>query len=170
MAGITPDRFTFNALLEAHAAAGSLEGASKVYDTMAQRRIAPDICTFIALFQVCYNLPIVAAICMMHLLMCAADLVQDMGISRHTRPLLPSDTSEAPAKQDRCMQGSATHSCPNLTYCKTEGLSEWSSAARSNQSVGLHVSPCCRTAGLSCLGLARSLGNSRYLQNCWRSR
>lgn len=50
--GISPDRFTFNALLEAHAAAGNLEGASQIYDAMAQRRIPPDICTFIALFQV----------------------------------------------------------------------------------------------------------------------
>ncbi len=52
IAGIAPDRFTFNALLEAHAAVGNLEGASQIYDAMSQRRILPDICTFIALFQV----------------------------------------------------------------------------------------------------------------------
>ena len=63
-AGITPDRFTFNALLEAHAAAGSLEGASKIYDAMAQRRIPPDICTFIALFQVLPSHLMAAHVCL----------------------------------------------------------------------------------------------------------
>ncbi len=58
LTGIAPDRFTFNALLEAHAAVGNLEGASQIYDAMSQRRIVPDICTFIALFQVHIGIPV----------------------------------------------------------------------------------------------------------------
>jgi pentatricopeptide repeat protein len=51
--GIAPDRFTYNALLEVHAAGGDLDGASKLYDAMLARKVKPDICTFILLFQVC---------------------------------------------------------------------------------------------------------------------
>ena len=51
-ADIMPDRFTYNALLEAHTAAEDLEGVARVYQTMLTRGIRPDICTFVALFQV----------------------------------------------------------------------------------------------------------------------
>ena len=52
MADIAPDRFTYNALLEAHTAAEDLEGVARVYKAMLTRGIRPDICTFVALFQV----------------------------------------------------------------------------------------------------------------------
>ena len=51
-ADIAPDRFTYNALLEAHTAAEDLEGVARVYKAMLTRGIRPDICTFVALFQV----------------------------------------------------------------------------------------------------------------------
>ena len=52
LADIAPDRFTYNALLEAHTAAEDLEGVARVYKAMLTRGICPDICTFVALFQV----------------------------------------------------------------------------------------------------------------------
>ena len=51
-ADIAPDRFTYNALLEAHTAAEDLEGVARLYKAMLTRGIRPDICTFVALFQV----------------------------------------------------------------------------------------------------------------------
>ena len=51
-ADIVPDRFTYNALLEAHTAAEDLEGVAKVFKAMIARGLQPDICTFVALFQV----------------------------------------------------------------------------------------------------------------------
>lgn len=51
-AEIAPDCFTYNALLEAHTAAEDLEGVARVYQAMLTRGIRPDICTFVALFQV----------------------------------------------------------------------------------------------------------------------
>ena len=50
-AGLTPDRFTHNALLEAHAAAGDLYGAARAYERMHAAGVHPDHCTFIPLFQ-----------------------------------------------------------------------------------------------------------------------
>ena len=55
-AGIAPDRFTYNALLEAHAAADDLEGVASVYKAMLGCGVQPDICTFVALFQVDHSL------------------------------------------------------------------------------------------------------------------
>jgi len=51
-AGILPGRYTFNALLQAHSAAGDAQGAADVYDTMKDHGIKADHCTFIALFMV----------------------------------------------------------------------------------------------------------------------
>ena len=51
-ADIIPDRFTYNILLEAHTAADDLEGVANVYKAMTSRAVQPDICTFVALFQV----------------------------------------------------------------------------------------------------------------------
>lgn len=45
-------RHTFNALLEAHAAAGDIVAAKDMYDAMMNRGIKADHCTFIALFMV----------------------------------------------------------------------------------------------------------------------
>ena len=50
-AGWQPDRFTYNALLEAHAAVADLEGAADVYHAMVSRGVRGDICTFIPLFK-----------------------------------------------------------------------------------------------------------------------
>ncbi len=50
-AGLVPDRFAHNALLEAHAAAGDLHGAAAAYARMAAAGVRPDPCTFIPLFQ-----------------------------------------------------------------------------------------------------------------------
>ena len=51
-ADILPGRYTFNALLQAHSAAGDAQGAADVYDTMKDHGIKADHCTFIALFMV----------------------------------------------------------------------------------------------------------------------
>lgn len=99
-AGITPDRFTFNALLEAHAAAGSLEGASKIYDAMAQRRIPPDICTFIALFQVLPS-PLMAA----H--PCVLEAYPNISWK---------DVSRCPKMFTRQLQHQVQHTGPHLAY------------------------------------------------------
>ena len=55
LAGVVPNRHTFNAMLEAHAAAGDATSAKDVYDTMKDHRIKADHCTFIALFKVSIN-------------------------------------------------------------------------------------------------------------------
>ena len=51
-AGLVAGRHTFNALVEAHAAAGDVMAAKNMYDTMMDRGIKADHCTFIALFMV----------------------------------------------------------------------------------------------------------------------
>lgn len=51
-AGLVGGRHTFNALLEAHAAASDIMAAKDIYDTMVERGIKADHCTFIALFMV----------------------------------------------------------------------------------------------------------------------
>lgn len=51
-AGVVAGRHTFNALLEAHAAAGDVLAARDMYETMIDRGVKADHCTFIALFMV----------------------------------------------------------------------------------------------------------------------
>lgn len=51
-AGVVAGRYTFNALLEGHSAAGNVRGAADVYDTMKDYGVKADHCTFIALFMV----------------------------------------------------------------------------------------------------------------------
>ena len=52
-AGVVPGRHSFNALLEAHAAAADVQGAAANYEMMKDHGIKADHCTFIALFMVC---------------------------------------------------------------------------------------------------------------------
>lgn len=47
-----PSLQAFNALLEAWASQGNPFEAALVYSKMKQRSISPDLCTFIALFEV----------------------------------------------------------------------------------------------------------------------
>ena len=56
-AGVIAGRYTFNALLEAYAAAGDVDGAANVYETMKDRGVKADQCTFIPLFMVSTLLP-----------------------------------------------------------------------------------------------------------------
>ena len=48
-----PSLQAFNALLEAWAGQGNAFETAMLYDDMRQRSITPDLCTFIALFEVC---------------------------------------------------------------------------------------------------------------------
>lgn len=50
--GILPGCYTFNAMLEAHAASGNVQGTMDVFAEMKQHGVKPDHCTFIALFAV----------------------------------------------------------------------------------------------------------------------
>lgn len=52
LAGLIPGQYTFNALLEGHAASGDVIAAKDMYNTMQDRGIRPTHCTFIALFKV----------------------------------------------------------------------------------------------------------------------
>ena len=51
-AGLQPSMQAYNALLEAWALQGNAFETAMLYDDMQQRQIRPDLCTFIALFEV----------------------------------------------------------------------------------------------------------------------
>ena len=52
LAGSQPPLQAYNAVLEAWAAQGNTFETARLYDDMKRHHVQPDICTFIALFEV----------------------------------------------------------------------------------------------------------------------